>query len=45
MYVEAVNGDQIYVQQYNQQLNGQYSEGWRLITGLVFIPLLDRMVE
>ena len=37
MYVEAVNGNQIYVQQYNQQLNGQYSEGWRYTTGLVFI--------
>ncbi len=37
MYVEAVNGNQIYVQQYNQQLNGQYSEGWRYTIGLVFI--------
>lgn len=37
MYVEAVKGDQIYIQQYNQQLNGQYSEGWRYATGLVFI--------
>lgn len=37
MYVEAVNGNQIYVQQYNQQLTGQYSEGWRYTTGLVFI--------
>jgi surface antigen len=37
MYVEAVNGDRIYVQQYNQQLTGQYSEGWRYTTGLVFI--------
>ena len=37
MYVAAVNGNQIYVQQYNQQLNGQYSEGWRYTTGLVFI--------
>jgi len=37
MYVEAVNGDEIYVQQYNQQLTGQYSEGWRYTTGLVFI--------
>jgi surface antigen/peptidoglycan hydrolase CwlO-like protein len=37
MYVEAVNGDQIYVQQYNQQLTGLYSEGWRYTTGLVFI--------
>ena len=37
MYVEAVNGDEIYVQQYNQQLTGQYSEGWRYTTGLVFL--------
>lgn len=37
MYVEAVNGNQIYVRQYNAQLNGQYSEGWRYTTGLVFI--------
>ncbi len=37
MYVEAVNGNQIYIQQYNQQLNGQYSEGWRYTTGLVFL--------
>lgn len=37
MYVEAVNGNQIYIKQYNQQLTGQYSEGWRYTTGLVFI--------
>jgi len=37
MYVEAVNGNEIYIQQYNQQLNGLYSEGWRYTTGLVFI--------
>jgi peptidoglycan DL-endopeptidase CwlO len=37
MYVQAVNGNQIYIQQYNAQLNGQYSEGWRYTTGLVFI--------
>jgi surface antigen len=37
MYVEAVNGNQIYIQQYNAQLTGQYSEGWRYSTGLVFI--------
>ncbi len=37
MYVEAVNGDKIYIQQYNQQLDGQYSEGWRYTTGLVFL--------
>lgn len=37
MYVQAVSGNRIYVQQYNQMLNGQYSEGWRFTTGLVFI--------
>ena len=37
MYVEAVNGNEIYVQQYNQQLTGLYSEGWRYTTSLVFI--------
>jgi surface antigen len=37
MYVAAVNGNEIYVQQYNAQLNGTYSEGWRYTTGLVFI--------
>ena len=38
MYVEAVGGNgTIYVSQYNAQLNGQYSEGWRYTTGLVFI--------
>lgn len=39
MYVESVSADgsQIYVRQYNQQLTGQYSEGWRYTTGLVFI--------
>jgi len=39
MWVEAVSPDksQIYVQQYNQQLDGQYSEGWRYTTSLVFI--------
>lgn len=37
MYVAAVNGNQIYVQQYNASLNGTYSEGWRYTTGLVFL--------
>jgi surface antigen len=37
MYVAAVSGNTIYVQQYNANLNGQYSEGWRYTTGLVFI--------
>jgi peptidoglycan hydrolase CwlO-like protein len=41
MYVEAVgtiNGQQaIYVQQYNADFQGTYSEGWRYTTGLVFI--------
>lgn len=29
MYVEQVNGSQIYVSQYNQQLTGQFSTQWR----------------
>jgi peptidoglycan DL-endopeptidase CwlO len=29
MYVEAVDGDKIYVSQYNQQLTGRYSTQWR----------------
>ncbi len=29
MYVEQVNGNQIYVSQYNQQLTGQFSTQWR----------------
>lgn len=41
MYVEqvgTVNGQQaIYVSQYNAGWTGQYSEGWRYTTGLVFI--------
>lgn len=41
MYVAAVdiiNGRQaIYVQQYNTSFTGQYSEGWRYTTGLVFL--------
>jgi surface antigen len=37
MYVESINGNEIYVQQFNQQLTGQYSEGWRYTTGLVFL--------
>ena len=37
MYVAAVNGNEIYVQQYNASLNGTYSEGWRYTTGLVFL--------
>jgi peptidoglycan hydrolase CwlO-like protein len=39
MWVQAVSDDksQIYIQQYNQQLTGQYSEGWRYTTGLVFL--------
>lgn len=38
MYVEAVgdNGT-IYISQYNASFTGQYSEGWRYTTGLVFI--------
>jgi surface antigen len=37
MYVEAVNGNTIYVQQFNADLAGHYSEGWRYTTGLVFL--------
>lgn len=37
MYVEAIGNGSIYVSQYNAQLTGQYSEGWRYTTGLVFI--------
>jgi peptidoglycan hydrolase CwlO-like protein len=41
MYVASVgtiNGQQaIYVQQFNAQLTGQYSEGWRYTSGLVFL--------
>lgn len=41
MYVEQVstiNGQQaIYVSQYNAGWTGQYSEGWRYTTGLVFL--------
>lgn len=41
MYVESVgrqNGQlSIYVSQYNADFSGHYSEGWRYITGLVFI--------
>lgn len=37
MYVEAVNGNQIYIKQYNAGFSGQYSEGWRYTTGLVFL--------
>lgn len=37
MYVEAVNGNTIYVSQYNAGWTGQYSEAWRYTTGLVFI--------
>lgn len=41
MYVEQVgniNGQPaIYISQYNASLTGQYSEGWRYTTGLVYI--------
>jgi hypothetical protein len=32
-----VNGNTIYVQQFNADLAGHYSEGWRYTTGLVFL--------
>lgn len=37
MYVAAVDGNRIYIQQYNASFTGQYSEGWRYTTGLVFL--------
>ena len=37
MYVSAVSGGQIYVQQYNADLRGNYSEGWRSSAGLYFL--------
>lgn len=37
MYVKAVSGGQIYVQQYNADLMGNYSEGWRSASGLYFL--------
>ena len=37
MYVEAVSGNTIYVQQFNADFTGHYSEGWRYTTGLVFL--------
>ena len=41
MYVvqsSTINGQQaIYVEQYNANLDGQYSEGWRYTTGLSFL--------
>lgn len=37
MYVRTVSGGQIYVQQYNADLRGDYSEGWRSSAGLYFL--------
>jgi surface antigen len=37
MYVEAVGDGSIYISQYNASYDGQYSEGWRYTTNLVFI--------
>jgi peptidoglycan hydrolase CwlO-like protein len=37
MYVESVSGDQIYVSQYNVQLDGQYTTQWRSASGLYFL--------
>lgn len=37
MYVAAVGGGQIYVKQYNADLQGHYSEGWRSASGLYFL--------
>lgn len=37
MYVEAVSGGQIYVSQYNLQLDGRYTTQWRGWSGLYFL--------
>lgn len=37
MYIEGVSGDQIYVSQYNVQLDGQYTTQWRSWSGLYFL--------
>lgn len=37
MYVEAVNGNSVYVSQYNYGLAGEYSEMWVSASGLRFI--------
>jgi surface antigen len=37
MYVESVSGGQIYVSQYNYQVQGEYSEMWVSASGLQFI--------
>ena len=41
MYVSAVSGGQIYVQQYNADLRGNYSEGWRSSAGLYFLHFAE----
>ena len=41
MYVASVSGGQIYVQQYNADLAGHYSEGWRTASGLYFLHFAD----
>jgi peptidoglycan DL-endopeptidase CwlO len=37
MYVRTASGGSIYVQQYNADLQGNYSEGWRSPAGLYFL--------
>lgn len=37
MYVESVSGDQIYISQYNAQLDGQYTTQWRNWSGYYFL--------
>lgn len=37
MYVEAVSGGQVYISQYNVQLDGQYTTQWRSSSGLYFL--------
>ena len=41
MYVAAVGNSQIYVQQYNADLRGNYSEGWRSSGGLYFLHFAE----
>ena len=37
MYVESVSGSQIYISQYNAQLQGEYTTQWRNWSGYYFL--------
>lgn len=37
MYVESVSGGQIYISQYNAQLDGQYTTQWRSASGYYYL--------